>query len=171
MLLSGNIPLESPLVPGSSGPEQTFLKKRSKTLNEGFAKMAVFDQNGTAGPGRYENHPKTRFFAPYSSTRRDQGLPTMGMGRVPTPTWVVDGELLVPPGWRCATSLYSKKVVRHGTLQTAWEFASASSGTPDFSYRNMNPHTSRKQCLSNPLFKPEARAGGSLRLPHGLPDV
>ncbi len=94
MLLSGNIPLESPLVPGSSGPKQTFKKKKSKTLYNGFAKMTIFDQNGTAGSGRSENHPKMRVFA-------------------------------------------------------------------------------RQPPLGGPAvrFKPEARAGGSLRLPHGLPDV
>ena len=46
------------------------------------------------GPGRSENHPKTRVFDPYSSTMRDQRPPTMGMGRVGTPTWVVGGEPL-----------------------------------------------------------------------------
>ena len=54
--------------------------------------MTILDQNGTAGSGRPENHPKMRFFAPYSSARRDQRPPTTGMGRVRTPTRVEAGS-------------------------------------------------------------------------------
>ncbi len=57
--------------------------------------MTIFDQNGTAGSGRSENHPKMRFFAPYSSARRHQRSPTMGMGRVDTPTLVAGGGRFV----------------------------------------------------------------------------
>ncbi len=45
-----------------------------------------------------KNHPKTRFFVPHSSTRRDQRVPTMGMGRVPTPSRMVGGQPLFPSG-------------------------------------------------------------------------
>ncbi len=45
---------------------------------------------------------KMRFFAMCSSARRDRRLSTMGMGRVDTPSRVVGGELLDPPGWGAA---------------------------------------------------------------------
>ncbi len=38
-----------------------------------------------------------RFFAIFSSARRDRWLSTMGMARVDTPSWVVGGELLGRP--------------------------------------------------------------------------
>ncbi len=56
------------------------LEKRSKTLNPGFAKMAVFDQNGTAGSGMSKNRSKMRFFAPYSSARPRRFLPAAESG-------------------------------------------------------------------------------------------
>ena len=43
-----------------------------------------------------------RFFATYSSARRDRRLSTMGMAGVDTPSWVVGGELLNPSGWGAA---------------------------------------------------------------------
>ncbi len=94
VLVSGNIPWKSPLVPGRSGPKRTNQKKRQKK-NIGFAKMGSPCYAQCHGLGRSENRPKMRFFAPYSSARRDQRPPTMGMGRVDTPTWVVGGEPLV----------------------------------------------------------------------------
>ena len=43
-----------------------------------------------------------RFFATYSSARRDWRLSTMGLARVDTPSWVVGGQLLDRPGWGAA---------------------------------------------------------------------
>ena len=40
-----------------------------------------------------------RFFATYSSARRERRLSTMGMAGVDTPSWVVGGELLDRTGW------------------------------------------------------------------------